>query len=131
MNRTQRYVSWGAAIASAVIMVQSLAFKFSGAPVSKMIFTQLGVEPYGRIGLGVFELFTSILLIIPKTRVYGAILGIGLMAGAIMAHLTVLGINVENDHGQLFGLAVAALTGCLIVFFLHFSEVKKFIPFLK
>ena len=37
----------------AIILLQTLYFKFSAAPESVFIFEQLGLEPWGRIGLGV------------------------------------------------------------------------------
>jgi len=52
------------------------------------------VEPFGRIASGVMELVAGILLLIPRTTVWGAFLGFGIMAGAILSHLLVLGIEI-------------------------------------
>ena len=95
-------VIWVLRLVAAVIMLQTLFFKFSGSPESIYIFKTLGMEPYGRIGTGVMELIASILILYPKTTVYGAVLAIGLMAGAIFFHLTKLGLVVMDDGGQLF-----------------------------
>jgi hypothetical protein len=73
------------------------------------LFTKLGVEPWGRIGTGVIELLAGILLVLPPTAFFGAMLGIGLMAGAILSHLSVLGIASSGDGGQLFILAIIVL----------------------
>ena len=93
---------WVLRLLAAVIMLQTLYFKFSAAEESVYIFSTLGMEPWGRIGTGVFELIASVLILFPRTTVYGALLGIGLMAGALFFHLTKLDIVVMNDGGQLF-----------------------------
>lgn len=84
------------------ILVQTLYFKFTGAEESVYIFTTLGVEPYGRIGSGIIELLASILILIPRTTIYGAILGLGTMTGAIFSHLFVLGIEVKKRWWNTF-----------------------------
>ena len=58
----------------AFILVQTLYFKFSAHPDSVHIFSTLGLEPYGRIGIGILELIAAILLFIPKTVWMGALL---------------------------------------------------------
>lgn len=103
-------------IATAVIVVivgQTLFFKFSGAQESVDLFTKLGIEPFGRIGIGIAELIALILLLIPRTAVFGAIGAAGLMAGAILSHLTKLGF--EGDYGLLAGMAAVALVASLLV----------------
>ena len=104
-----------AAIIAAIILLQTLYFKFTAQPESIYIFSKLGLEPYGRIGSGIFELIASILLLIPRTRVIGCILGLGVISGAILSHLFVLGIDVQNDGGTLFFLAVAVFACCLFI----------------
>jgi uncharacterized membrane protein YphA (DoxX/SURF4 family) len=107
---------WALRIIPAIILLQTLYFKFSAAPESVYIFTTLGMEPYGRIGSGIAELIAGILLVIPATSLYGAVLALGIMGGAIMSHLTKLGISVMDDGGYLFGLAiVVALCSAVIV----------------
>ncbi|MCU0444632.1 MAG: DoxX family protein [Microscillaceae bacterium] len=116
-------ISWIAQIIAAVIMFQTLFFKFSAAPESVEIFTRLGVEPWGRIGVGVLELIASLLLLVPRTAWAGALLGVGLMAGAIFSHLTQLGIVIQNDGGQLFIYAVLVLICSLTVLYLHRAKI--------
>src|SRR6266481_4624923 len=106
--KVQTVLFWIARIIAAMIMLQTLYFKFSGAEGSIQLFSQLGIEPWGRIGTGVLELIASILILIPSTVWMGSILAIGLMAGAIFSNLTVLGI-FRDDGGQLFFYAVAVL----------------------
>ncbi len=112
-------VSWGLRIVAAVILLQTLYFKFSGAPESVELFTKLGVEPWGRIGTGVIELVASILLLLPSTVFIGAFLSMGLMGGAILSHALVIGIESKGDGGQLFVLACMVLTCSLILLILH------------
>ncbi len=101
-------LDWALRIVAAVILLQTLFFKFTGAAESVYIFETLGAEPAGRIGSGVAELIASILLLWPGKQAFGALLGMGVMGGALLSHLTVLGIVVQDDGGLLFGL------GCLV-----------------
>lgn len=119
MSKAETIVSWICRIAAAVILLQTLYFKFTGAEESKYIFTKVGMEPAGRIGSGVAELIAAILLLIPATTWLGAGMGMGLMAGAIFFHLTVLGIVVKDDGGLLFGLACGVFLCSAIVLWLH------------
>lgn len=122
MSKTTTIISWLLRIVAAIILLQTLYFKFTGKPESVELFTKLGVEPWGRIGTGVIELITGILLLIPTTAFIGAFLGIGLMAGAILSHLTVIGIESKGDGGQLFMLAIIVLVCCLAISIIHRKE---------
>jgi uncharacterized membrane protein YphA (DoxX/SURF4 family) len=117
--QAKNIISWILRIVAAVILLQTLYFKFSGHPESVELFTKLGVEPWGRIGTGIIELITGILLLIPSTVFIGAFLGLGLMAGAILSHLTVIGIESKGDGGQLFMLAILVFLCCLTLLVLH------------
>lgn len=123
MKNQQIYISWTAQIIAAIILGQTLFFKFSGAEESVALFTKLGVEPFGRYGAGVMELITVILLLNARRAWMGAILGIGTMSGAILAHLTVLGIESAGDGGYLFFLALITLTCCLTVAYIRKSDI--------
>lgn len=112
-------LSWICRIAAAVILVQTLFFKFTAAPESVYIFTKVGLEPWGRIGSGVAELIAAILILIPATTWVGAGLALAIMAGAIFSHLTVIGISVMGDGGLLFGLAVAVAACSALLLFLQ------------
>lgn len=117
--KINKIISWILRIGAAVILFQTLYFKFSAQPEAVELFTKLGVEPWGRIGTGIIELITGVLLIIPSTAFLGSLLGVGLMSGAIILHLTVIGIESKGDGGQLFILAIAVLAGCLIIMSLY------------
>ena len=120
--KTKNIISWTAQIVAAIILLQTLWFKFSGAEESVYIFSKLGAEPYGRIGSGIIELIAGILLLTSRYNWLGALIGLGTMAGAIVSHLTVLGIDVLGDGGQLFGLAVITLLCCKIVLALNWQK---------
>jgi putative oxidoreductase len=112
-----------------VILLQTLFFKFSGAKESVYIFSTLGIEPWGRIGSGVVELIASVLILAPPTVVYGALLSLVVISGAIVSHLTKLGITLPavDDHGELFALAVVVFVCSLVVLALH----REQLPFLR
>ncbi|MDO1500241.1 DoxX family protein [Winogradskyella maritima] len=113
-------------IAIAVILIQTLRFKFTAHPDSVYIFETVGLEPYGRLGIGVLELIAGILLLIPRTIWMGALLATGLMAGAIFMHLTQLGIDVKGDGGVLFYTAVATFLLSLATFIYYRKESPFF-----
>jgi hypothetical protein len=118
MNKSSTIILWIAKIVAAIILLQTLFFKFTAAPESVEIFTKVGIEPYGRIGTGVLELIAAILILIPATAYLGAGLALGLMVGAIGAHLAILGIVVMDDGGQLFIYAVlVAISAAIILWF--------------
>ncbi|MFK5957053.1 MAG: DoxX family protein [Planctomycetota bacterium] len=109
LSKTQTRISFIAQGIVAVILGQTLFFKLSGAEEAVAIFSKLGVEPYGRIGLGVLELFNVVLILLPRSAAFGGTMTVGLMLGAVGSHLGPLGINVNGDGGQLFAMAVVAL----------------------
>jgi uncharacterized membrane protein YphA (DoxX/SURF4 family) len=119
LSKTETLLSWICRVVAAVILLQTLFFKFTGAPESVYIFTKVGLEPWGRIGSGVAELIAAILLIAPSFPWLGAGLALGVMGGAIMSHLTVLGVVVKDDGGLLFGLAVVVAICAAVVLFIH------------
>ena len=114
-----------ASLTAAAILLQTLFFKFTAAPESVYIFTQLGIEPVGRIGSGVTELIAGLLLIFRRSSVYGAVLGLGIIVGAILSHLVVLGIVVQNDGGKLFFLAILVFVACLASLYFQRSALKS------
>lgn len=119
-------LSWVCRILAALILLQTLVFKFTGADESRYIFTKLlgpENEALGRIGSGIIELIAAALLLIPATPAVGAVLAIGVMLGAIFSHLTELGIVVQDDGGTLFILANTTLLMSLITLWLHRKEL--------
>lgn len=107
-----------------VIVGQTLFFKFSGAVESIYIFSTLGVEPWGRLGLGSLELLAIILLWIPKTILYALILILGMMSGAIASHLFILGLEIMGDKGELFILGIVTWVSTIILLFTKREEIK-------
>ena len=122
------WISWLLRIVAALILLQTLYFKFTGAEESIYIFSNLGMEPYGRIGSGIAELIASILILYPRTTWLGALIGMGVMIGAIASHLLVLGIEVQNDGGTLFILALITFICCSL---LVFQNKNKILDLLK
>ncbi|WOK05865.1 DoxX family membrane protein [Imperialibacter roseus] len=114
-------------IVAAIIMLQTLYFKFSGAPESIYIFSTIGMEPWGRYMVGCMELVASVLLLIPKIYWLGGLLGMGLMAGALFFHFAFLGIEVQGDGGLLFAYAVIVFLASLVAVL----DRKNDIPILK
>ena len=112
----------------AIILLQTLYFKFSAHPDSVHIFETVGMEPWGRIGIGIIELIAAILILIPKTVWLGAGLTFGVISGAVIMHLTMLGIEVNGDGGQLFYMALFVFLASAVVFW---NERKKVFSFLK
>lgn len=132
MTTSTRIIFWIARMLAAIILLQTLYFKFTAAEESVYIFTQLGMEPWGRIGVGVMELIASLFILIPATVWLGGILGAGLMGGALMVHLTLLGIEVKEDGGYLFILALVVVICSIVAFWLDRKNIpapiRKFIP---
>lgn len=132
MSKNLRTIDSIVRLVAAVILAQTLWFKFTAAPESVYIFDKVGLGAPGRIGSGIAELIAAILLVIPRTAWLGAVLALGVMGGAIMSHLTVLGLVVMNDHGELFGLAVAVALCSAIALFVHRRDIPwvvKHLPF--
>lgn len=121
------YKSWlvtGIRFVVGIIFLQTLFFKFSAAEESVYIFSTLGVEPWGRLGAGVMELLIVALLLVPRLVWLGALLGLGTMFGALGAHLFVIGIEVSQDNGLLFGLALFNFFGCGLLLFLERETLR-------
>lgn len=124
-------ISWILRLTVAIILLQTLYFKFTAHPDSVHIFSELGVEPWGRIGLGIVELITAILILLPRTKLIGMILSLGIISGAIFSHLLVLGINVSNDDGGLFTLAIIVFVAATSFLILHKNELISFLKRFK
>ena len=120
-------LSWVLRVAAAGLLLQTLFFKFTAAAESVYIFSTLGMEPWGRIGSGIFELIASILILIPRTTGIGALLGLGVMSGALFFHLTKLGIVVQNDGGLLFVYALIVFFSCLVLAIIYRSQIWRLV----
>jgi hypothetical protein len=127
MQHTRAFVftSWGLRLIVAAVLLQTLFFKFTAAAESVYIFSTLGVEPWGRIGSGKFELVASVLLLAPATVTLGALMALAATGSAILLHVTRLGIALTavDDHGELFALAVVTSLCALGVLYLHRQEL--------
>src|SRR2546426_4988696 len=133
-------VSWICRIAAAIILLQTLFFKFTAAPESVYIFTKLGmfihtyipfasistVEVSGRLGSGIMELIAAVLLLTPSFVRAGAVLALAATGGAIVSHLTFLGIEVQGDKGLLLFLAIVVFATSAVALFLHRMQIPVF-----
>ena len=124
--KAKTITSWILQLIAAVILFQTLFFKFTGAEESKYIFQTLGMEPWGRIGSGFAELIAAVLLLTPRFVWAGAVLAMAATGGAIVSHLTFLGIEVQGDKGLLFFLAMTVLVTSIIALFLHRTQIPVF-----
>lgn len=129
--KIQNILLVAARFVAAIIMLQTLAFKFSASEESVYIFTLVGMEPWGRIGVGIAELVAAGLLLYKSFSWVGALLSAGLMTGAIGMHLTILGIEVKGDGGYLFFLATIVLLCALLVLFFEREKLVHIITNLK
>jgi hypothetical protein len=131
-SKTFIAVSWTLRGIAAVILLQTLFFKFTAAKESVYIFSTLGMEPWGRIGSGVAELIASVLLLMPSTIAIGAAMSLGVISGAIFFHLTKLGIALPavDDHGELFALALVVFACSATLLVMHRSELPVLGPIL-
>lgn len=108
---------WLLKLIVAAVLLQTLYFKFSAATESVYIFSKLGMEPFGRIGIGILELIAAVLIVIPRLSFYGALLGLGIMTAAIFSHLFILGVEVMGDGGMLFALALLVFVSCFVLIY--------------
>jgi uncharacterized membrane protein YphA (DoxX/SURF4 family) len=131
LSKTEQIVSWCCRIVAAVILAQTLFFKFTGASESIYIFSKVGLEPWGRYGSGIAELIATILLLTPRFAWAGALLALGVISGALASHLTVLGIVVKDDGGLLFGLAITVFVTSAVTAFLHRRQIPVVSQLLK
>ena len=128
----RRFVLWGLSAYIAIVFVQSLFFKFTGSVESIFIFSTLrawsGIdlfEPAGRWIIGICELIASVLLFLPRSRIFGAAMAIGIMTGAISFHLfTPLGVEILGDGGELFILACGVWISGWIILALSADEIR-------
>ncbi|HEX2683971.1 MAG TPA: DoxX family protein [Ferruginibacter sp.] len=121
---TRNIFTWVLRVLAAVILLQTLYFKFTGHEQSVKLFTTLGMEPWGRIGTGIAELIAAILILVPRTTLLGALMGLGLMSGAIFFHLTKLGIYFDGDP-VLFIYAVITFACCLLLIFIYRKNIPQ------
>jgi putative oxidoreductase len=116
---------WAARIIASLILLQTLYFKFSASEESVYIFTTVGMEPWGRITIGILELIAAALLLFNSTAWLGGLGGLGLMTGAIGMHVTLLGISVKGDGGYLFTLAVVVSVCSTVVILKNKERLLK------
>ncbi|CAN5674947.1 DoxX family protein [soil metagenome] len=125
--QSKKILSWALRIIAAVILLQTLYFKFSASEESVYIFSTIGIEPWGRIGTGIAELIASVLILLPRTVSIGALMAAGIMAGALISHLTILGIVVKDDGGYLFSLCLIVMACSIVLLFMYRHQLREII----
>lgn len=123
ITKTARFISWLFQILAALILLQTLYFKFVGAKESVYIFETVGMEPWGRYISGILELISGIFLLLPGLSWVGALLGLIVISVAIFFHITTLGIEVMGDGGALFYLASTVFISCLAIIWIRREEI--------
>ena len=121
--------TWLLRLIAAIILLQTLFFKFTASPESVYIFTKVGMEPWGRIASGIAELIAAILILVPRTTWLGALLAMGVMSGAIFFHLTSLGIEVQGDGGLLFVYALVVFICSAILLYMNREKIFGMLHF--
>jgi len=127
LTRRQKILSWVCCLIAAGIMIETLFFKFTGAPESVYIFKRMGTEPWWRWGQGIWELLASICLLWPRMKWAGGILTTGAMLAAILSHMTWLGYSIQGDHGLLFGMACVTVVCGFTVLMLHRDSIPNYV----
>lgn len=124
-------LQWVLRLIAAIIMLQTLYFKFSGAEESVYIFTQMGIEPWGRYGTGIAELIASILILYKPLTAFGSLMAVGIMSGALVSHVLVLGVVVKDDNGLLFSYALIVWLASVILAWLNRAQLVDFLKKFK
>ncbi len=134
MNKPAVIVSWILQLVVAFLLGQTLFFKLTGAPETIALFEIVGAEPMGRYATAIAELVCVVLLLIPKTSVIGAIGSLGVISGAIMSHITKLGISIDPvelgkpeiaplEGPTLFVMAVVVFVSSAIVIVIRRTQI--------
>ena len=121
----KKIISWILQLVVVVILGQTLFYKFTDAPETAELFAQLGMGAFGYKLIGLLELIACILLLIPASVATGALLGWGLMTGAIIAHVTEIGF--EGELGVLGAMAITAWLCCMVIMYLN----RRSLPILR
>jgi len=121
----RKYIPLALRVITAIILLQTLRFKFTAHPNSIYIFQKVGMEPTGRIIVGAMELVASVWLLIPKTIWAGALLTTGIIGSAIFLHLTKLGVKVNNDGGLLFGIPILTFILSTTILYIHRKKIPS------
>lgn len=129
--KLQTILQWVLRLVAAIIMLQTLYFKFSGAEESVYIFTQMGIEPWGRYGIGIAELIASILILYKPLTAFGSLMAAGIMSGALVSHILVLGVEVNDDNGLLFSYALIVWLASVILAWLNRAQLVDFLKKFK
>ncbi len=119
----QDLMHWIPRLIVVIIIAQTLPFKYIGAVESVNIFTQLNMEPYGRIGIAIIET-TAIIFLLSRFYIMGAIMSLSLISAANFLHFVKLGIIVNDDGGLLFFFSIVVII-CSLWIVIYWNLMKK------
>ncbi|PCJ52579.1 MAG: DoxX family protein [Planctomycetota bacterium] len=114
--------SWIFQIIAAIILGMAAWDKIVGTETSHYVFTTLEMEPAGRIIIASIESLAAIMLLSTSIPHMGAVLGLGVMMGAIIAHISKLGFDVNNDGGKMVMMMTVVIFSTIAIIFLHRSR---------
>lgn len=131
MHRIHRLLTWPAALFIAYIFLWYEQYKLTGNQGSVELFTILsdwlyldGYEKPFRLTVATAEIIASVLVVIPVTRMFGALLSLGIISGAIFFHVaSPLGIDPYNDGGTLFKEACAVWVSSVFILASYRAEL--------
>lgn len=112
-----KFALWIPRLAAAAILIPVAYGKLTASPSEVALFMSLGMEPQGRIIIGMVELTAGALLLSPQAA-SGALLAVSVMCGAIIAHVTVLGIDLRHAW-----LLLTVLLSSLIVLYVNRGDL--------
>lgn len=117
------FISWVLRIITTYIIFQIVYFKLSGDPQCIFVFEKMEIEPHGRFITGLIELVVGIFLLVPNTKLLGILGAFGAASCCLTAHFTVLGIEINNDGGQLFSMTASVFVLSIILSIIHKDEI--------
>lgn len=126
MEPTKKKIAWVCQFIAGPILIYAGILKLSGNQADIDLFMRLGMESAGRILIGVIELFAGLMLISDAFAALGALIGLGVMVGAIIAHITHLGYNVAGDGGLHVLMLTIVLSTCMTALLIR----RKQLPFI-
>lgn len=131
-ERVLYWLTWPAALWIAYIFLWYEQYKLTGHPGSVWLFQTLadwlfigGYEKPFRLSVAIAEIVASVLVVIPRTRIWGAALSFGIISGAIFFHVfSPVGIDPFDDGAQLFKEAVAVWFASAFILVVMRNEVR-------
>jgi len=120
MKSKSKIISWVLQLCIIALFAPAAYSKLTSHEASIALFTELGMEPTGRYVIGFLEAVACALLLMPNTAVHGAILSLGIMIGAVIAHFSKIGFN---DMFAYFAIILVICSSAII--YLRRKQIKS------